>query len=132
MGAPFVWYDVTATAGQADTVREFYGTVLGWTIGPDTSPGPYNGWITDGDQPWASVIEAGDVTAGRWVPYVEVDDLDTAVDKAVSLGATVVAGKTDGPAGTAVTSLTSAAPSSPSGSLSRQHLTMRAVRSSEA
>ncbi len=103
MGSPFVWYDVTATADQADTVREFYGTVLGWTIGPDTGPGPYNGWITDGDQPWASVIEAGEATAGRWVPYVQVDDLDTAVDKAVALGATVVADRSDGPAGTAVT-----------------------------
>jgi predicted enzyme related to lactoylglutathione lyase len=36
-------------------------------------------------------------------PYVQVEDLDVAVDKAVSLGATVVAGKADGPAGTAVT-----------------------------
>ena len=103
MGSPFVWYDVTATEDQADNVREFYGTLLGWTIGPDTNPGPYNGWITDGDRPWASVIEAGDATAGNWIPYVQVDDLDTAIDKATSLGATVVAGKTDGPAGTAVT-----------------------------
>ena len=104
MGAPFVWYDVTATADEADTVREFYSTLLGWTIGPDTDPGPYNGWIMDGEQPWASVIEAtGPATSGRWIPYVQVDDLDVAVDKATSLGATVVAGKADGPAGTAVT-----------------------------
>ena len=116
MGAPFVWYDVTATAAQADTVREIYGTVLGWTIGPDTSPGPYNGWITDGDQPWASVIEAGDATAGRWVPYVQVDDLDTAVDKAVSLGGpSSPARPTDRPAPRSP-SPTPAAPSSPSGS----------------
>jgi uncharacterized protein len=103
MSSPFVWYDVTATEDKADTVREFYGTLLGWTIGPDTNPGPYNGWITDGEQPWASVIEASAATAGRWIPYVQVDDLDVAVDRATSLGATVVAGKTDGPAGTAVT-----------------------------
>jgi predicted enzyme related to lactoylglutathione lyase len=103
MGSPFVWYDVTATAERSDTVREFYGTLLGWTIAPDANPGPYSGWITDGDQPWASVIEANGATAGRWVPYVQVDDLDVAVDKATALGATVVAGKTDGPAGTAVT-----------------------------
>jgi uncharacterized protein len=100
MGSPFVWYDVTATPAEANTVREFYATLLGWTIGPDT----YNGWIMNGDQPWASIIEASDTTtSGRWVPYVQVDDLDVAVDKATSLGATVVAGKTDGPAGTAVT-----------------------------
>ena len=103
MGAPFVWYDVTASADKADTTREFYGSLLGWTIGPDTNPGPYNGWIMDGEQPWASVIEASDATAGRWIPYIQVEDLDVAVDKATSLGATVVAGKADGPAGTAIT-----------------------------
>ena len=103
MSTPFVWYDVTAAAGDADRVREFYGTLLGWTIGPDTNPGPYNGWVMDGDRPWASVIEAGAATAGRWIPYIQVADLDAAVDKATSLGATVVAGATDGPAGTAVT-----------------------------
>jgi uncharacterized protein len=103
MDASFVWYDVTAKPGDADAVREFYGTLLGWTIRPDTNPGPYNGWVTNGDQPFASVIEAGDATAGRWVPYVQVDDLDVAVEKAASLGATVVAGKSEGPAGTAVT-----------------------------
>jgi predicted enzyme related to lactoylglutathione lyase len=103
MGAPFVWYDVTASADKADTARGFYGTLLGWTIGPDTNPGPYNGWIMDGEQPWASVIEASDATAGRWIPYIQVEDLDVSVDKATSLGATVVAGKADGPAGAAVT-----------------------------
>ena len=103
MGSPFVWYDVTATADKAGTVREFYGTLLDWAISPDTNPGPYNGWITNGNQPWASVLTAGDATVGRWVPYVQVDDLDRAVDKATALGATVVAGKADGPAGTAVT-----------------------------
>jgi uncharacterized protein len=103
MSSPFVWFDLTGTEDKADTVRQFYGTLLGWTIGPDTNPGPYNGWITDGEQPWASVIEAREPMAGRWIPYVHVDDLDVAVDKATSLGATVVAGKADGPAGTAVT-----------------------------
>lgn len=103
MSAPFVWYDVTAPATDADTVRDFYAKLLGWTITPDTNPGPYNGWITDGDQPWASIIEADHATAGRWIPYVQVDDLDTAVATATSLGATLITDNTDGPAGTAVT-----------------------------
>jgi predicted enzyme related to lactoylglutathione lyase len=103
MSAPFVWYDVTAPARDADAVRDFYSKLLGWTIAPDTNPGPYNGWITDGDRPWGAVVEADDTTAGRWVPYVQVDDLDAAVATATSLGATVVAGKAEGPAGTAVT-----------------------------
>jgi predicted enzyme related to lactoylglutathione lyase len=104
MGAPFVWYDVATTSADAETVREFYGSLLGWAIGPNAEPGPYRGWIMDGDQPWASIVEAGDrSTSGRWIPYVQVDDLDVAVDKATALGATVVTGKADGPAGTAVT-----------------------------
>jgi predicted enzyme related to lactoylglutathione lyase len=103
MAVPFVWYDVTASADNADGVREFYSSLLGWTTAPDTNPGPYHSWIVDGEQPWSAIVNAGDATRGRWIPYVQVDDLDTAVDKATKLGATVVAGKTDGPAGTAVT-----------------------------
>ena len=40
MGAPFVWYDVTATPGHADAAREFYATSLGWTIAPTRTPAP--------------------------------------------------------------------------------------------
>ena len=101
MGSKFVWYDVAAR--EPDAVREFYAALLGWPIGPDPNPGPYNGWIMDGEQPWAAVVQADDATAGRWVPYVQVDDLDAAVTKAKALGARIVQDKTDGPAGTAVT-----------------------------
>lgn len=101
MTAKFVWYDVTAR--KPDAVREFYAALFDWPIGPDSNPGPYNGWIMDGEQPWAAVVEADDATAGRWLPYVQVDDLEAATAKAKALGATVVQDKTDGPAGTAVT-----------------------------
>lgn len=57
----------------------------------------------DGDQPWAGVVEGDDATAGHWVPYVQVDDLDAATAKGLALGATVVQEKSEGPAGTAVT-----------------------------
>ena len=101
MGSKFVWYDVAAR--EPNAVREFYGALFDWPIGPDSNPGPYNGWIMDGERPWAAVVEAEDATAGRWVPYVQVDDLDAAVTKAKELGASIVQDKTDGPAGTAVT-----------------------------
>jgi len=39
---------------------------------------------------------------GRWVPYVTVDNLDAAVNKAVDLGGTVVRDKVSGPAGRSV------------------------------
>jgi hypothetical protein len=45
MGAPFVWFDVTAADGQN-----------------------YQGRMSDGEQPWAGITPAGAVPAGRWVP----------------------------------------------------------------
>jgi predicted enzyme related to lactoylglutathione lyase len=54
--------------------------------------------MTDGEQPWAGIVP-GDT--GRWVPYVVVDDLDSAT-RATALGGTVVRARTVGPAGTSV------------------------------
>jgi predicted enzyme related to lactoylglutathione lyase len=102
VSAPFVWYDLTAAPADADRVREFYAKLFGWPIAPDSNPGPYNGLMMDGQQPWAAVVEATDANAGHWVPYVKVDDLEEATTSATSLGGTVVGDATDGPAGTAV------------------------------
>jgi len=99
MGAPFVWFDLTAADGGK--VRDFYTGLFGWTIGPGA--GDYQGWMTDGGQPWAGIIPAGRAPAGRWVPYLLVDDLDAAAKQAVALGGSVVQEKTAGPAGTSVT-----------------------------
>ena len=101
MPAKFMWFDLgvknTTAAG------EFYAQLLGWPITPAADAGPYRGWIIDGEQPWAGVVEADDATAGNWVPYVQVDDLDGATEKAAALGATIVQERSEGPAGTAVT-----------------------------
>jgi len=82
-------------------VREFYSDLFGWTIGPGA--GDYQGWMTDGEQPWAGIIPAAAATAGQWVPYVVVDDLDAAAKQAVASGGRVGKEKTVGPAGTSVT-----------------------------
>ena len=95
MAALFVWFDLTTTHGEE--VRTFYADPFGWTIG--RGGGEYLGWMTEGEQPWAG-IAAGD--AGRWVPYVVVDGLDSATKQATALGGTVVRAKTAGPAGTSV------------------------------
>jgi predicted enzyme related to lactoylglutathione lyase len=99
MGAPFVWFDLTVADGQQ--VAGFYQGLFGWEAGP--GPGGYQDWLLDGGQPWAGTVAGGAVPAGRWVPYVPVDDLDAAVTKAVELGGTVVRDKVTGPAGTSVT-----------------------------
>ena len=98
MGAPFVWFDLTVEDGGK--VGEFYQGLLGWPVGP--AAGDYTGWFTDGGQPWAGTIPAGAAPAGRWVPYVVVDDLDAAAQQAVALGGRVVRDKTTGPGGTSV------------------------------
>jgi len=75
--------------------------MFGWAVTPAENAGAYRAWITDGPQPWAGIADDG--AAGRWLPYVAVEDLDQAAKRAVSLGATVVAGPVSGPAGTTVT-----------------------------
>lgn len=103
MSGQFVWFDVTSN--DADQLREFYAELFGWTIGPATDAGRYRAWITDGgEQPWAGIAQPTTPAAtGRWLPYVVVDDLADATKRAVSLGATVIADATEGPAGTSVT-----------------------------
>jgi predicted enzyme related to lactoylglutathione lyase len=96
----FIWFDVTAQ--DTGEVADFYAKLFDWTVAPDTGPSKYAAWIMDGERPWAGVTPAGNLPAGRWVPYVQVDDVDAASAKATSLGATIVQDKTDGPAGTAV------------------------------
>jgi uncharacterized protein len=96
----FMWFDLsTPDASQA---REFYAALFGWAITPAGDAKPYQAWITDGQQPWAGIVLADAAGAG-WLPYVVVEDLDEAARRAVSLGATVIAGPAEGPAGAAVT-----------------------------
>ena len=53
-------------------------------VGPGM--GDYQGFVTAGEQPWAGVLPAGAASAGRWIPYVVVDDLDAAAKQAIGLG----------------------------------------------
>ncbi len=96
-----MWFDLSAAdTGQAG---EFYRALFGWALAPADGGGPYRAWITDGQQPWAGIVQAGPGSPGDWLPYVVVEDLDETAKKAVSLGATVITGPADGPAGSSVT-----------------------------
>ena len=69
MAGQFMWFDLGATdAGQA---REFYRALFGWAVAPAADAGPYQAWITDGEQPWAGIVHA-DTEGGGWLPYVMV------------------------------------------------------------
>jgi uncharacterized protein len=96
-----MWFDLsTADTSRA---REFYGALFGWGIAPAEDAGPYYAWITDGTQPWAGIVQTDQAPDRGWLPYVIVEDLDEAAKRAVSLGASVLAGPTSGPAGMSVT-----------------------------
>lgn len=99
----FMWFDVNAKEADVAAVTEFYSSIFDGPFGPDDSDGPYVSWMMNGDRPWAAVLKSEDDLAGRWIPYVHVDDLEPAVDKAIAAGGTIVQQATDGPAGTAVT-----------------------------
>jgi predicted enzyme related to lactoylglutathione lyase len=48
--------------------------------------------------PFAGVAPSDTIRQG-WVPYVQVDDVDRATERATKLGATVMQTRTSGPAG---------------------------------
>jgi len=99
MEAPFIWFDLAVADG--DQVGTFYQDLLGWKLGPGA--GDYHGWITGAEgQPWAGIRPTGASEGRGWVPYVVVDDLDAAAERAVALGGRVVQPRTEGPAGTSV------------------------------
>ncbi len=98
MSAPFMWFDLTSS--DSGKTAGFYRELFGWNITEAPSAG-YQAWIGAG-QPWAGVTEAAAGSPALWLPYVVVDDLAAAKDKAVALGATVVRDAADGPAGTSV------------------------------
>jgi predicted enzyme related to lactoylglutathione lyase len=99
MSGPFMWFDLVGR--DTDEAQKFYAGLFGWTI--VDAPEPYRGWVMGDDQPWAGFAHDEEAVTGSWLPYVVVDDLDDATDRALSLGATVLKERTEGPAGTSVT-----------------------------
>ena len=90
----YVWHELMTPDVNAAGV--FYSAVVGWTVEPWKSDGAdvlYWSFM-DGQRPAAGMMRVPDAMAGAppaWIAYVEVDDIDTTVDQAMSLGATVVA-----------------------------------------
>ena len=90
----YIWHELmtpdTTSAGA------FYSKVVGWTVEPWKSDGAaVQYWsFMDGGRPAAGMMPVPDAMAGApasWLAYVEVEDVDSTVDKALSLGATVMA-----------------------------------------
>ena len=75
---------------NAGATTAFYGDLFGWSIGE-----PSDGYrMIEGDK--GGVCDTTSVRGGSWaIFYVQVDDVKTVIDKATSLGATVVVPFTD-------------------------------------
>ena len=92
MSQPFVWFH-NQSENPSDS-RAFYEKLLGWK----SAEGPGGMTMFAGPSgPFAAV--GSKEQAGGWIPYAEVDDVDTATEKAKKLGASVLQNKTRGPAG---------------------------------
>jgi predicted enzyme related to lactoylglutathione lyase len=70
---------------DADATKAFYGELFGWQIGE-----PSNGYsMVDGDK--GGVWDTSAMDGASWaIFYVEVGDVQATIDKAVTLGATVL------------------------------------------
>jgi uncharacterized protein len=94
MAGGFVWFDLRTTDHERS--QRFYERLLGWEFAPQEG-GPT--MVNGEDGPWALVADAPG-KGSFWLPYVRVDDVDTATTSAVELGAEVRQPKTEGPGGT--------------------------------
>jgi hypothetical protein len=96
-----MWFDLLVTG--ADAARTFYTELFGWPINSDDGMTKSASWITNNEGPWAGITANNtDRPTGAWVPYVVVDDLGKARDRAKGLGAKVIQDATEGPGGTSV------------------------------
>ncbi|TPV93240.1 MAG: hypothetical protein B7733_21480 [Myxococcales bacterium FL481] len=92
MSHAFVWFH--NSSNKPTESAAFYQSLLGWQRA-DSPPGMT---MFAGDKgPFAAVGDDEGVVG--WIPYAQVEDVDTATTQAKDLGAEVIKAKTRGPAG---------------------------------
>lgn len=88
----FCWNDLMTN--DVEKAKEFYAALLGWTYEDTSVDEPY-AMISSEGTPMGGIVEipshAKDKIPAHWMSYVNVEDLDATVKKAVSLGAILVA-----------------------------------------
>ena len=88
-----VWTDLTVP--QAESLRDFYGTVVGWTHEP-VSMGSYNDFsmiLPDSETPVAGICHARGVNEHLppvWMVYIMVKNLEESLKRCQELGGTVL------------------------------------------
>jgi uncharacterized protein len=90
-----VWNDLITD--DLDSARRFYGELFGWTFERATGPGGADYAVArSGEIYVAGLVSIAPRTDGtelsRWLPYVSVEDVDTAVVRAQTAGGAVAVG----------------------------------------
>jgi uncharacterized protein len=81
-----------------DAASAFYSELLGWrTEQLENRWGSYHA-LHFGQQVDGGIVECGTQRAG-WLPYAEVEKIEGATERARDLGASVLLGPREGPAG---------------------------------
>jgi predicted enzyme related to lactoylglutathione lyase len=84
--------------GDLQGARALYAEICGWRpVWIDASGGSYLALELDGVH-GGGIVECGTERA-RWLPYVEVADIDEATDRARLFGASILLEPREGPAG---------------------------------
>lgn len=87
------WFDLTVP--DADGIRDFYASVIGWDV-ERVDLGEYSDYAMKqpGDGKGVSgICHARGVNAGQppiWMAYIQVENLNASVDRAVELGGEIV------------------------------------------
>ena len=93
-----IWNDLITENGEA--ARRFYGEMFGWTFESREAPrgGPYF-VARSGDVYVGGILPAArgsaDGSISRWLPYVSVEDVDRAAERATRAGAEIVVSPRD-------------------------------------
>lgn len=86
----FSWHELMTS--DLESSRKFYTDLLGWSTEEVEMPGGTYTMFMAGDRPVAGVMQppkdACDGTT-KWVGYITVEDIQSTVKKAVSLGAKI-------------------------------------------
>jgi predicted enzyme related to lactoylglutathione lyase len=97
-GRPHPLVHLELHTGDLARARAFHGRLCGWPAERiDAGTVPYLA-VEMGEGPSGGIVECATPRA-LWLPYVEVDDIRGATERARELGATVLLEPREGPAG---------------------------------
>jgi uncharacterized protein len=98
MSSPFVWFH--HNGAKASETEKFLSTLL--AVHASRGPGGLTMLSASADTgPFAALGSAQERYGDRdeWIPFVAVENVEAATERAVALGATLVRNKSRGPAG---------------------------------